>query len=178
MTDPGHFRNGDAIGPAYKCSQCGLHGFRLWRKAHHDTDFLCAVCAEQAEAEAIARYADIHNEHDPSIGNMIPARPTPEGDAIWGHTSGDVEWWYRLPQYADEKKEAELVRRERDHFLTRWQGEMADWLKRHREARQIEEENARLQARIDAAVKLTEPDIKEFKAGWRVIGEIREVLQS
>jgi hypothetical protein len=130
------FRVNDAVGPDYFCSGCNVSGLRLWRDSHtflNDIDLLCAECAEAAQREAIARYACFHQATDPTIGNLVPARPTPEGDTFWGHTSGDVEWWYALPQYLDPAKELDRVRIERDDFMRREQQASKDWLKAIRE---------------------------------------------
>lgn len=124
-----------APGRDYVCGRCGASGLRLWRQSHvflSSVDLRCATCATTEQAEQIAAYADCHEQHNPEIGDMVPARPTPEGDTFWGHTSGDVEWWYALPQFADPKLEAELVRRERDHFLLRHQQSMAYEVELHR----------------------------------------------
>jgi hypothetical protein len=91
-------------------------------------DLMCAVCAEQSQKKEIAEYARFHQENDPSIGDLIPARATDEGDTFWGHTSGDVEWWYGLPQYADLAEEVGLLRRERDHFCHREQSGLREIL--------------------------------------------------
>jgi len=117
-----------APGPDYVCGRCGASGLRLWRQSHvflDNVDLRCAPCATAEQTEQIARYAHFHDPESATIGDLLPARPTPEGDTFWGHTSGDVEWWYALPQFTEPKLEAELVRRERDHFLLRYQQSLA-----------------------------------------------------
>lgn len=112
------YRTGDKPGPDYYCSSCGLRGHRLWRmSASSCVELTCAVCSERDQADEIKRYANLHQPGDPTIGNLVPARRDPEDHHWWGHSGGDVEWWYRMPQYKDEKREAELLRRERDEFL-------------------------------------------------------------
>jgi hypothetical protein len=109
-------------GPDYACSGCGLTGHRLWRQTHTlltHIELLCATCAEVSERENIAKSAAISGmsePHDACIGYLVPARPTDEGDTFWGHTSGDVQWWYELPMYQDPAREMARLRVERDFF--------------------------------------------------------------
>lgn len=114
------FRVGDGVGPDYVCSNCGLTGHRLWRQTNTTTDaldLLCAVCSETNQAAQIARYAEFHQDMDCTIGDLVPARPTADGDNFWGHSSGDIEWWFRLPQYKDAERDAARCRIERDHHV-------------------------------------------------------------
>ncbi len=138
-----NFRTGDLTGPDYKCSSCAISGVRLWRQSHTflcDVRLLCAECAEKDQVEAIQMYAIWHQPMDCGIGNLIPARPTPEGDTFWGHTSGDVEFWYKLRQYTDEERERNQLRLERDHFCAREQQALRDWLKQMDDMRQLREQ--------------------------------------
>lgn len=140
-----NFRDGDKIGPDYRCSKCGLAGHRLWRQSHtmlNHIELMCAACAETDQVEQIERYASFHQEWEPGIGNLIPARPTPEGDTFWGHTSGDVAWWYNLPQYVDAAREMKLLRIERDHFQQRSEADATSWLEVFRELNQLKREIA------------------------------------
>lgn len=131
LTADKNYRTGDNVGPDYICVKCGLADHRLWRESNvflNQIELSCATCAEAGQQEAIARYAEWHQPMDCGIGNLIPARPTPEGDTFWGHTSGDVEWWYRLPQYQDTERETKQLRLERDHFCRREQFALNDYL--------------------------------------------------
>jgi hypothetical protein len=135
------YRIGDEVGPDYKCSGCGLANYRLWRQVHVSLDhtkLLCAVCAEASEVENIKQYASFHDPASPTIGDLVPARPTPEGDTFWGHTSGDVGWWYRLSQYVDVARELPLLKIERDKFVAQsiQYGEM--WVKSQKVVRDFE----------------------------------------
>lgn len=136
MANEKSFRLGDLPGMDYLCSKCKARGLRLWRQSHtflNHIELMCAECAEADQTEQIARYASFHQVWEPGIGDLIPARPTPEGDTFWGHTSGDVEWWYKLPQYKDEKRELQRVRIELDHFVGREQQALKDWLEARRD---------------------------------------------
>jgi hypothetical protein len=84
--------------------------------ASSHVELLCAVCGEADQVDEIARYASFTQPHDSGIGDLVGARPTPDGDGFWGHTSGDVNWWYRLPQYVDPMRELQRMRLERDYF--------------------------------------------------------------
>lgn len=77
----------------------------------------CAACAEVSQADAIARYASLRQAGDATIGDLVPARRDLEDEHWWGHAGGDVDWWYRMPQYKDATREVTLVRQERDMFL-------------------------------------------------------------
>lgn len=129
--------NGAAVpGPDYVCSKCGAAGLRLWRQSNTFLDYVelfCATCAEGDQKDTIAKYADFHRDTDSTIGDLVPARPTPEGDTFWGQTSGDVEWWYALPQYADIRREVAQLRRERDHFVDSHQRALEHELSLYRE---------------------------------------------
>jgi hypothetical protein len=120
--------NQDVPGADYRCSKCLTSGVRLWRQSHTFTvhlRLLCAVCAEHNQRKQIASYAQRNcNALVCTIGDLVPARPTPEGDNFWGHTSGDVEFWYRLPQYTNPDLETKLLRRERDYFMQAEQSQM------------------------------------------------------
>jgi hypothetical protein len=114
-------------GPDYKCKNCGINNVRLWRQTHTMLDYVelaCSVCATEQQKEQIAQYASFHNKHDCGIGDLVPARPTPEGDTFWGHTSGDVDWWYALPQYNNWELELAQVRMERDNYLSLYHCEL------------------------------------------------------
>jgi hypothetical protein len=119
-------------GPDYVCSKCGAKGLRLWRDAGFflwKIRLLCATCATRDQAKEIASYAKlgIGNEDACTIGDLIPARPNPEGDTFWGHTSGD----------------AAVLARERDHFVRRYQGALADKLELYDKIAKLERKAAR-----------------------------------
>ena len=97
----------------------------------------CAACGIRNQTKQIAAYAHFHRDTDCTIGDLVPARPTPEGDTFWGHTAGDVEWWYALPQFLDAAKEATLLRLERDHFLAMHQGDLADKLRLYEQLHEV-----------------------------------------
>lgn len=106
-------------GKDYVCSNCCASGIRLWRQSHVFLDsvsLLCFDCATKDQEKQIKEYDHFHEENDPTIGDLLPARPTPDGDTFWGHTSGDVAWWYHLPQHNDGR-EIFVVMRERDRNI-------------------------------------------------------------
>lgn len=90
----------DAPGPHYFCGKCGRHGVRLWRETNvtlEHVDLRCEACATSEQTKQIAACAHFHHPSHLTIGYLVPARPTAEGDTFWGHTSGDVDWWLGLP---------------------------------------------------------------------------------
>lgn len=88
----------------YRCSRCPSRGVRLYRQyqtlACH-VEMLCRGCAlKDQEKDA----PDNDKEH--SIGWLVAAVPTEEGDTFWGYTSvpqAGVEWWNRLPHTTERK---------------------------------------------------------------------------
>lgn len=61
-----------------------------------------------------AMRAWIHRERHASIGWMVPAVPTEDGETFWGYTSvpqAGCEWWHRLPATPSGRKLVEDVRR-------------------------------------------------------------------
>lgn len=145
-TNPSYRTAGSAVpGPDYVCSKCGAFGLRLWRQTNTFADhleLLCAPCAEVDQAKQVASY-DFVRSHDPGIGDLVPARPTEEGDTFWGQTSGGAEsvtWWYALPQYRDVYLELARVKIERDHFVAAHQADMARELKLYERVNELERE--------------------------------------
>jgi hypothetical protein len=83
---------------AYHCSRCDARGVRLYRQYQtlaNNVGMLCRACALKDQKKDAP---DNHNEH--SIGWLVAAVPTEEGDTFWGYTSvppAGVIWWNRLP---------------------------------------------------------------------------------
>lgn len=142
MSEAKNFRFKDKIGPDYRCKSCGAFGVRLWRDSHvmlDQVDLFCAVCAEANQAFKIKEYKERGMGNDPmdcAIGNLLPARPTPEGDNLWGHSSGDTAWWYKLPQYLDPSRELAKIRLERDYFCVESENYGTKWMKSEKELNQ------------------------------------------
>jgi hypothetical protein len=95
------------IPESYKCSDCGIHGVKLWRIYQtflENQRLFCAVCAlrDQKKDWTIdedGRHTDDYGGSD-QIGWLVPAVPV--DDTFWGYTSvpaAGVEWWKRLPTY-------------------------------------------------------------------------------
>lgn len=89
----------------YKCADCGTSGVRLWREYNtflNHQILRCRSCAIQSQGKTdddLAKY-----ETD-SIGWLVPAVPTAEGDTFWGYSSVPSDrcnWWYALPVRPDE----------------------------------------------------------------------------
>jgi len=143
-------------GPDYRCSKCKSGGLRLWRQSNtmlNHVELMCAECAYKDQVEVIAERAKIRSSvlSDPNstfIGDLIPARPTPEGDTFWGQTSGDVEWWYALKQYHDRDKEMTLLKRERDHHVVAYQGELARYVAEMTRARNWQERDEEFRKQV------------------------------
>lgn len=83
----------------YKCGDCGAGKVRLYREYQtflNHQSLRCRACAliNQKKSEP-----DNSGEH--SIGWLVAAVPTVEGDTFWGYSSvpqDGVEWWNRLPR--------------------------------------------------------------------------------
>lgn len=119
----GQFRIGHLIGPAYLCQSCGLSGFRLWRAISSCVELTCFSCSEADQKDQVLRDQRFGEDRRQvivcTIGDLVPARRDPEDRRWWNHTSGgdDWAWWTRMPQHADMKREAELLKYERDHLV-------------------------------------------------------------
>ena len=80
----------------YKCDDCGATGVRLYRLYQTFLDhqrLRCHKCACKNQSQN----PDTESEH--SIGWLVAAVPTEDGDTYWGYTSvpqAGVEWWNRL----------------------------------------------------------------------------------
>ena len=104
----GAFRYADGAAPdGYACGQCARHGCKLWRRYQTVLDrqaLFCADCAAKNQAHDIS---DLDDEgmsswegmrHD-SIGWLVPAVPTEDGESYWGYSSvpdEGVDWWRAL----------------------------------------------------------------------------------
>ena len=92
------FHYADTETPAgYECGDCGASGVKLWREYQtflSGQTLRCLDCACKAEKK---KPEDLEGD---SVGWMVPAVPTEEGDTFWGYSSvpqAGVEWWHRLP---------------------------------------------------------------------------------
>lgn len=137
------FRIKDEVGPDYKCSVCGIVGFRLWRDYNCTLDAIdlhCASCAESVySAEVLKqRSSPYYDENDCQIGPLVPARPTDDGDNFWGHSSGDIAWWHCLPQFAEPSRELPIVVRERNRYVSQADDFGAKWLEEIKRANKAE----------------------------------------
>ncbi len=97
----------------YACGQCSRHGCKLWRRyqtvLEHQSLF-CAECAGKNQDHDVSSLDDngttpaehragFSSRHD-SIGWLVPAVPTEDGETYWGYTSvpdAGVAWWRALP---------------------------------------------------------------------------------
>jgi hypothetical protein len=96
---------------AYKCADCGATGCKLWREYNTFADYQtlrCAKCAAVDErkditsidAEGKTICEGLNGFRSDTIGWLVPAVPTEEGDTYWGYTSvptPGVKWWKNLP---------------------------------------------------------------------------------
>ncbi len=96
----------------YACGQCAKHGCKLWRRYQTFLDHQSLFCVDCAGKNQSHDVSDIDNDgmtthqhasgasrHD-SIGWLVPAVPTEEGETYWGYTSvpdAGVAWWRALP---------------------------------------------------------------------------------
>jgi hypothetical protein len=79
-------------------------------------DLYCFACAVKANSVLIKRYDQNVDDTGSMIGDLTPARAVEDGTTFWGHSSGDLRWWFSLPQHVDSDKETLLLRKERDYF--------------------------------------------------------------
>lgn len=80
----------------YRCSQCDLTGFKLWRQYNTFADHIELLCASCAERDQNAEWNPARGDQ---IGGLVPAVPTADGAAYWGYTSvpsEGVHWWHSL----------------------------------------------------------------------------------
>jgi hypothetical protein len=114
---------------------------------------LCCKCAEIDQAKQIELYTFI-DKNACTIGNLLPARPTPEGDTLWGHCAGDIKWWYALPQYRDDKKEMTVAKRERDHFLACMIYAEIRWMEMLAKVRELENQIKSMKSSVEKEIEL------------------------
>lgn len=95
----------------YSCSECGAIGCKLWRQYQTflcNINLFCVDCAGTNQKEDVTGVDNEGRRQDrigpggltTSIGWLIPAIPTEEGDTFWGYSSVPeplVEWWRTLP---------------------------------------------------------------------------------
>lgn len=88
---------------SYTCSNCKIHGHKLWRQYQTIADrieLLCVRCAEKDQKTTLY-FRSLHcgeRMKSDQIGGLVPALPT--DDTYWGYTSAPediVQWWYSLP---------------------------------------------------------------------------------
>ena len=103
------FKYNDPVLPeGYSCSQCKVDGVKLWRQYQTLADrveLLCACCSltnQKLEGPVgpDGKRMTEHGMRSDSIGWLVPAVPTEEGDTFWGYTSvpqPGVTWWRKLP---------------------------------------------------------------------------------
>jgi len=99
----------DCVAPAkYHCARCPVIGVKLWRQYQTFADHLelmCAACAlvdqkKEGPVDDQGRRPSEHGDTTDSIGWLVPAVPTEEGDTFWGYTSVPAPgamWWRLLP---------------------------------------------------------------------------------
>lgn len=124
------------VGPDYKCSKCSGSNRRLWRSTYVmlvNVELLCASCGEVQEAAYIEKHKHLREPGDINIGQLAPARPTPEGDNFWTTGAGDWAWWQKLTQYPDDPaRESLVIRNERDNCAARCDYLTKLWLDENR----------------------------------------------
>jgi len=94
----------------YVCGECGASEVKLWRRYQTFLNHQSLLCAAHTAADQHADVAAIDSEGrylDPqvgfrvdSVGWMVPAVPTDDGETFWGYTSipqVGVDWWRGLP---------------------------------------------------------------------------------
>lgn len=103
---------------SYRCSKCGAQGVKLWRQYQtlaSQVELMCLDCAakdqnkqvrlDKSQERVFVFMGEPINDWvlGDSIGWLIPAIPTEEGDTYWGYTSvppDGCKWWYALPVIA------------------------------------------------------------------------------
>ena len=86
----------------YQCNECGATGVRLYREYQTFLNHQRLRCRECA-CKNQKRKPDGPAEH--TIGWLVAAVPTEDGETYWGFTSvpqEGCEWWNRLPRHNSE----------------------------------------------------------------------------
>lgn len=107
---------------AYRCTVCGVHGVKLWRAAHSDSEAWCSACGcaqagltdevddEGRRPSELSCGLDRKSDqiYSPKQGCcLLPYVPAPDG-GTWGYTSVPPEgchWWRLLPTRKKEGDE-------------------------------------------------------------------------
>lgn len=103
---------------AYKCTDCGVSGFKLWRDYGYCDELWCALCCEKRIAEK-AREPDPWEDPPGPLNMMrygfsgVAAIPVDDDlDAYQSAGAFKAEgllWWHALPTFNDERREIETV---------------------------------------------------------------------
>lgn len=103
---------GGGVHETYRCTECGAHGCKLWRQYQTCADYIalmCCDCGGKNQKHDVSAIDDggltisVAKYPSDTIGWLVPAIPTEEGDTFWGYTSvpqPGVDWWKRLPTRA------------------------------------------------------------------------------
>ncbi|MCK9154715.1 MAG: hypothetical protein M0P12_01225 [Paludibacteraceae bacterium] len=81
----------------YVCSKCGKQHVRLYRQYQTCADAVELLCRSCALKDQKQKVPDHEGEH--SIGWLVAAVPTKDGETYWGFTSvpqDGVDWWNNL----------------------------------------------------------------------------------
>lgn len=84
---------------SYVCEDCGAEGVRLYRRYQTMLDSQKLRCTECALKNQNRTEPDQPSAH--SIGWLVAAVPTEDGQTYWGYTSvpdDGVKWWDNLPR--------------------------------------------------------------------------------
>jgi len=83
----------------YVCSKCGASKCKLWRQYQTFADNIKLLCQPCAEADQGRKLILAGPDRSDTIGWLVPAVPTEDGDTYWGYTSvpePGVVWWKGL----------------------------------------------------------------------------------
>ena len=81
----------------YVCSKCGKHHVRLYRQYQTCAVAVELLCRSYSLEDQKQKVPDSEFEH--SIGWLVAAVPTEDGETYWGYTSvpqDGVDWWNNL----------------------------------------------------------------------------------
>ncbi len=109
------FKYEDGYTPGgYACGQCAKHGCKLWRRYQTFLEHQSLFCADCAGKNQSFDVTDVDSDgrapialpgemsaqrRSDSIGWLVPAVPTENGETYWGYTSvpdDGVAWWRAL----------------------------------------------------------------------------------